>query len=69
MTVDKYLSWAEDRPGRLELYDGTAYAITPERAGHPKIQFGVQSALLSGINRARLRCHMLPDRITVRIHD
>jgi Uma2 family endonuclease len=69
MTVDEYLAWAESRPGRFELYAGTVYAKTPERAGHAKIKFGVQTALLSGIKRAGLRCHMLPDGMTVRIDD
>jgi Uma2 family endonuclease len=67
MTVDEYLAWAEGQPGRFELYAGTVYAMTPERAGHAKIKFSVQAALLSGIRRARLPCHMLPDGMTVRI--
>jgi Uma2 family endonuclease len=33
MTVDEYLAWAEGQPGRFELYAGTVYAMTPERAG------------------------------------
>ncbi len=33
MTVDEYLAWAQGRPGRFELYAGTVYAMTPERAG------------------------------------
>jgi Uma2 family endonuclease len=69
MTVDEYLAWAEGQPGRFELYAGTVYAMTPERAGHAKIKFSVQAALLSGIRRAGLPCHMLPDGMTVRIND
>jgi Uma2 family endonuclease len=69
MTVDEYLAWAEGRPGRFELYAGAVYAMTPERAGHAKIKFGVQAALLSGIRHAGLPCHMLPDGMTVRIDD
>jgi Uma2 family endonuclease len=34
MSVDEYLAWAEGQPGRFELYAGTVYAMTPERAGH-----------------------------------
>jgi len=69
MTVDEYLAWAEGRPGRFELYAGVVYAMTPERAQHAKVKFGVQTALLSGIRRAGLPCHMLPDGMTVRVDD
>ena len=69
MTVDEYLAWAEGRPGRFELYAGVVYAMTPERAEHATVKFGVQTALLSGIRRAGLPCHMLPDGMTVRVDD
>lgn len=67
MTVDEFLAWAEGRPGRYELYAGTVYAMAPERAIHAELKFGVQKALESGIARAGLRCHMLPDGMTVRV--
>jgi Uma2 family endonuclease len=69
MTVDEYLAWAEGQPGRFELYAGTVYAMSPERARHGEIKFNVQAALLAGIGRAGLPCHMLPDGMTVRIND
>jgi Uma2 family endonuclease len=56
-----------DRPGRYELHAGTVYAMAPERAGHAAAKFAVQTALRSGIRRAGLPCHMLPDGMTVRI--
>jgi Uma2 family endonuclease len=34
MNVDEYLAWAEDQPGRFELYAGEIYAIAPEGAEH-----------------------------------
>lgn len=67
MTVDEYLAWAEDKPGRFELYAGTVYAMTPERAGHAKVKYAVQTALREAIRRAGIACHMLPDGMTVRI--
>jgi Uma2 family endonuclease len=67
MTVDEYLAWAEGRPGRFELYAGFVYAMAPERARHAEVKFAVQTALLEGIRRAGLPCHMLPDGMTVRI--
>src|SRR5205814_898293 len=67
MTVDEYLSWAEGRPGRYELFDGTVYAMTPERAVHAEIKLAVHMALVSAIRRRGLPCHVLPDGMTVRI--
>jgi Uma2 family endonuclease len=69
MTVDEYLVWAEGRPGRFELHAGVVYAMAPERAAHAKVKFAVQTALLSGIRRVGLPCHMLPDGMTIRIDD
>ena len=67
MTVDEYLVWAEGQPGRFELYAGVVYAMTPERAGHAQVKYAVQTALLTGIGRAGLPCHMLPNGMTVRV--
>ncbi len=67
MTVDEYLAWAQGRPGRFELYAGVVHAMTPERAGHAKVKFAVQTVLRSAIQRAGLPCHMLPDGMTVRV--
>jgi Uma2 family endonuclease len=69
MTADEYLAWAEGRPGRFELFAGVVYAMTPERAEHAKVKFGVQTTLFSGIKRAGLPCHMLPEGMTVRVDD
>jgi Uma2 family endonuclease len=67
MTVDEYLTWAQDNPGRFELYAGVVYAMAPERAGHARVKFGVQMALRAAIQRSGLPCHMLPDGMTVRV--
>src|SRR4051812_19495740 len=67
MTVDEYLAWAEGRPGRFELYAGTVYAMSPERAVHAQVKFAVQVSLQNGIAKAGLACQMLPDGMTVRI--
>ncbi len=67
MKVDEFLAWANSQPGRFELYAGSVYAMTPEPAGHAKVKYAVQTALLSGIRRAGLQCHMLPDGMTVRV--
>ena len=67
MTVDEFLVWAEGQPGRWERYNGVPYAMAPERTRHGEIKFAVQIALLQGIRRAILPCHMLPDGATVRV--
>jgi Uma2 family endonuclease len=67
MTVDQYLAWARDTPGRYELVDGEICAMSPEAAGHAKVKFAVQMALLASIRNRQLSCHMLPDGMTVRV--
>jgi Uma2 family endonuclease len=69
LTVDEFLAWAEDQPGRYELYHGIVYAMTPERAAHAKMKFAVQTALAAAIRARGLVCHMLPDGMTVRVAD
>ena len=64
MTVDEFLAWAKDQEGRHELFNGQVYAMAPERAGHARVKYAVQTALLQGIRKAGLPCHMLPDGMT-----
>lgn len=65
MTVDQYLAWAADQPGRYELVDGTVVAMSPETAGHAERKAAVHAALLAGLGG--LPCHALPDGMTMRI--
>src|SRR5262245_52410752 len=67
MTVDEFLVWAEGQDGRWELYNGVPYAMAPERVGHGRVKFAVQTALRQGIRKAGLTCYMLPDGATVRV--
>jgi Uma2 family endonuclease len=67
MTVDEYLAWAQGAEGRFELYAGTVYATTPERAEHADLKYAAQTALLAAIRRSDVACHMLPDGMTVRV--
>ncbi len=41
MTVDAFLAWAEDQPGRYELENGRIVAMAPERLGHVPREDGV----------------------------
>jgi Uma2 family endonuclease len=69
MTVDEFLAWAEENPGRYELSEGEVYAMAPERLGHAKTKFAIQSALLAAIRNAGILCHMVPDGATVRVNE
>ncbi|MCL4768371.1 MAG: Uma2 family endonuclease [Hyphomicrobiaceae bacterium] len=67
MTVDEFLAWAEHQPGRYELFNGTVYAMTPERAVHAETKFAIAKALEAAIARAGLTSWVLPDGMTVRV--
>ena len=67
MSVDEFLIWAEEQPGRHELYQGVVYAMAPERAGHAKTKHAVARALEAAIAKNGCTCWMLPDGMTVRI--
>ena len=69
MTVDEFLAWAEDRPGRWELFDGEPVMQAAERAAQWEIKLAVQVALLNAVRAGSLDCHVVPDGATVRISD
>jgi Uma2 family endonuclease len=69
MTVDEYLAWAEEHPGRYELLEGSVVAMSPEGAGHAEKKAAVHAALLAGVRARHLACYVLPDGMTVRIDD
>jgi len=67
MTVDEFLAWAERRPGRYELFNGTIYAMAPERAVHAEAKYAAAKALEAAVAKAGLTCWVLPDGMTVRV--
>ena len=67
MNVDEFLAWAEAQPGRYELFRGSVYAMTPERAVHAEVKLAVQTALADAIRGRQIPCRVLPDGMTVRI--
>ena len=69
MTVDEFLAWAQNEPGRYELFRGEVYAMSPEVVGHTKTKGAVYAGLLASIRRHGLPCHALPDGATVRIDE
>ncbi|WP_237479110.1 Uma2 family endonuclease [Lichenibacterium dinghuense] len=66
-TVDAFLAWAADQPGRYELEDGRAVAVAPERLGHVLAKTGSFDALAAAVAAAGLPCRALPDGAAVRI--
>lgn len=69
MTVDEFLAWAEDRPGRYELVDGEVYAMSPERARHARAKAAAYVALADAIRRVGIGCEAFPDGMTVRVEE
>jgi Uma2 family endonuclease len=69
MTVDQYLAWALEHPGRYELRDGTVIATSPETIGHAERKAMAHAALRAAIRARGLPCFALPDGATVRIDD
>ncbi len=67
MTVDEFLAWAEENPGRYELYEGQVFAMAAERAAHAVTKYAVQKELERAVRKAKIPCRMMPDGMTVRI--
>ena len=67
MTVDDFLAWAPQQPGRWELFDGVPVAMSPERVIHVQVKLRVVNALEKAIGAARLPCEALLDGVAVRI--
>ena len=67
MTVETFLAWAADRPGRYDLVGGEVFAQAAERAAHRRIKFNVQRALFNAVRAKALPCHVEPDGATVPI--
>ncbi len=69
MTIEEFLDWMEEQHGRFELIDGMAVAMSPERSGHARTKHRVAKALENAITNAGLDCEMMPDGMTVKVHD
>lgn len=67
MTVDEFLAWAVEQPGRYELFRGEVFPMPPEVVGHTRVKGKVYAALLAAIRERRLPCEVLTDGATVRI--
>lgn len=69
LTVDEFLSWAVEQPGRYELFRGEVIGMSPETVGHAEIKGNVYLALTAAVRRSGVRCYVLPDGMTVRIDE
>lgn len=67
MTVDAFLAWSEDQPGRYELENGRVVAMAPERLGHVRAKTASFNALAAAVAAAKLPCEALPDGAAVRV--
>ena len=67
MTVDQFLTWAGDRPGRYEMLDGEVFAMSPQRAQHARTKSTVFMALHGAIRAGGLPGEVFPDGMTVRV--
>jgi Uma2 family endonuclease len=70
MTVPEYVAWAQRQPdGRCELVHGVPVARPRQPAEHAETKAAVCLALRTAVLRAGLRCHALPDGMSVPIDD
>jgi Uma2 family endonuclease len=67
MTVDEFLTWAQERPGRYELFRGEVFPMSPETTGHVKIKGAVYRALYAAVRESGCPCYVLSDGATVRV--
>lgn len=69
MTVEQFLEWAQDQPGRYELAHGEVVAMAPERNRHAALKSEVLVGLRDALAAANLPCRAWPDGVSVRIDD
>jgi Uma2 family endonuclease len=69
LTVNEFLVWHKDRPGRYELHNGNVVAMSPERLGHVEIKSNVHQALRNAIKIAGLPCFAVADGIAVHVSE
>ncbi len=65
MTVEDFLAWADQQPGRWELVDGEPVRMAPERARHNRVKFLVCRALDDAVARTALACEVFTDGMTI----
>ena len=67
MTVDEFLAWAEQQPGRgYELLDGEVVGMAPERVAHVRTKVQVFDRMRDAIREAGVPCEALLDGVGFR---
>lgn len=69
LTAEDFLAWAQDRPGKHELFDGAIVAQAAERAAHAERKLAIALALRDAVRKRGLPCHVLPDGMAVKIDE
>jgi Uma2 family endonuclease len=69
LTVDQFVAWYKEQPGRYELHDGDVYAMSPARVRHSVMKGRAYTALTDAVQRAGVPCHVMPDGIAVHVSD
>ena len=67
MSVDEFLAWAVDRPGRYELVDGDVLAMSPQKVRHAEVKGSVFLALRNAVRASGISCRAMPDGMTIRV--
>ncbi len=68
-TADEFFVWAEDQPGRFELFGGKVVAMAPERLAHTRAKLDAVVALRTALAQRSRDCEAIADGATVRIDD
>jgi Uma2 family endonuclease len=67
MSIEEFLTWAEERGGKWELHDGAPVAMAPEQAQHSLVKTFVGAALTAALRRSGARCGVYTDGLAVQI--
>ncbi len=67
LTVDEFLRWSLEYPGRYELEGGRIIQMSPQNMDHVRTKQRVYAALDAAIQRASVAFYAMPDGPSVRI--
>jgi Uma2 family endonuclease len=67
LTLEQFLAWYQQQPGRYEFADGEVIAMAPGRVRHGVTKGEVFVALRDAVKKAKLPCVVFPDGIGVAI--
>lgn len=65
LTLQEFLTWYEQQPGRYEFDDGEIVAMAPGRVRHGVTKGEIYRSFSNAVAKAKLPCTVLPDGIGV----